>query len=199
MNNIKKVKKIKLKTQKMKSLKKKLCLKVSIPKSNEEKKQSNNEYNNSTIDCSHIIENIFISSYKVTLDYSFLISNNFTHIINCASGSKTFYPLYYKDFKYYNIELRDDGNINIMDSIIKFITFLNEISFDKNNKILIHCSEGISRAPTLVSAYLMWKFNMDSDTAINFVKQKRNCIDINFGFFLQLRNLHMNHTILKGN
>ena len=151
----------------MKSLKKKLCLKVSIPKSNEEKKQSNNEYNNSTIDCSHI--------------------------------SKTFYPLYYKYFKYYNIELRDDGNINIMDSIIKFITFLNEISFDKNNKILIHCFEGISRAPTLVSAYLMWKFNMDSDTAINFVKQKRNCIDINFGFFLQLRNLHMNHTILKGN
>ena len=98
----------------------------------------------------------------------------------------------------YEIELRDDGNININDSIVKFISFIKEISEDKKNKILIHCSEGISRAPCLVCAYLMWKFNMDSDSAINFVKEKRKCVDINFGFLFQLRNFQLNKEFVKG-
>ena len=181
----------------MKNLKNKLGLKVSIPKKKNEKIITLS-CNVSSIDCSHIIENIYISGFRPTLDYSFLISNNFTHIINCAGGSKTFFPIYFKEFKYYQIELRDDGNININDSILKFITFVDEISNNKNNKILIHCAEGISRAPALVCAYLMWKFHMDSDSAINFVKEKRSCVDINFGFLFQLRNFQMHKEVLKG-
>ena len=181
----------------MKNLKNKLGLKVSIPKKKNEKIISLS-CSVSSIDCSHIIENIYISGFRPTLDYSFLISNNFTHIINCAGGSKTFFPLYFKEFKYYQIELRDDGNININDSILKFIAFVDEISNNKNNKILIHCAEGISRAPALVCAYLMWKFHMDSDNAINFVKEKRSCVDINFGFLIQLRNFQKHKEVIKG-
>ena len=181
----------------MKNLKNKLGLKVSIPKEIQEKPISLSCSVSST-DCSHIIDNIYISGYRASLDYAFLIGNNFTHIINCAGGSKTFFPLYFKEFKYYEIELRDDGNINITDTIVKFISFLKQVTQDKKNKILIHCSEGISRAPALVCAYLMWKFNMNSDDAINFVKEKRHCVDINFGFLFQLKNFQMNKEMLKG-
>ncbi len=181
----------------MQSLKKKLSLKISIPKTIQEKPISRS-CNVSSTDCSHIIDNIYISGYKQSIDHSFLIGNNFTHIINCAGGSQNFCPLYFKEFKYYQIELRDDGNININDSILKFITFVDEISNNKNNKILIHCAEGISRAPALVCAYLMWKFHMDSDNAINFVKEKRSCVDINFGFLIQLRNFQKHKEVIKG-
>ena len=181
----------------MKKLKNKLNLKVAIPKRIEEK-QISLSCSVTSIDCSHIIDDIYISGYRASLDYAFLIGNNFTHIINCAGGSKTFFPLYFKEFKYYQIELRDDGNIDINDSIVKFISFVKEISKDKKNKILIHCSEGISRAPCLVCAYLMWKFNMDSDSAINFIKEKRKCVDINFGFLFQLRNFQLNKEFVKG-
>ena len=181
----------------MQSLKKKLSLKVSIPKTIQEKPISLS-CNIPSTDCSHIIDNIYISGYKQSIDYSFLIGNNFTHIINCAGGSQNFFPLYFKEFKYYQIELRDDGNININDSILKFIAFVDEISNNKNNKILIHCAEGISRAPALVCAYLMWKFHMDSDNAINFVKEKRSCVDINFGFLIQLRNFQKHKEVIKG-
>ena len=180
----------------MKNLKNKLGLKVSIPKEIQEKPISLSCSVSST-DCSHIIDNIYISGYRASLDYAFLISNNFTHIINCAGGSKTFFPLYFKEFKYYQIELRDDGNIDINDSIVKFISFVKEISKDKKNKILIHCSEGISRAPALVCSYLMWKCNMDSKTAINFIKEKRKCVDINLGFLFQLENLSLHREILR--
>ena len=180
----------------MKKLKNKLNLKVAIPKRIEEKQISLSCSVTST-DCSHIIDNIYISGYRASLDYAFLIGNNFTHIINCAGGSKTFFPLYFKEFKYYQIELRDDGNINITDTIVKFISFLKQVTQDKKNKILIHCSEGISRAPALVCSYLMWKCNIDSKTAINFIKEKRKCVDINLGFLFQLENLSLHREILR--
>ena len=181
----------------MKNLKNKLGLKVSIPKEIQEKPISLSCSVSST-DCSHIIDNIYISGYRASLDYAFLIGNNFTHIINCAGGSKTFFPLYFKEFQYLKIDLRDDGNINLLDAAKKLISFLRDISKDENSKILIHCSEGISRAPALVCAYLMWKFNMNSEDAINFVKEKRHCVDINFGFLFQLKNFQMNKEVLKG-
>ena len=39
---------------------------------------------------------------------------------------------------------------------------------------------------------------MDSDSAINFVKEKRSCVDINFGFLIQLRNFQKHKEVIKG-
>ena len=181
----------------MKNLKSKLSLKVKIPININEKHQSLSCTAPIT-DCSHIIDNIYISGYRSSIDYVFLIQNKFTHIINCAGGSQTFSPLYFKEFQYLKIDLRDDGNINLLDAVKKLICFLRDISKDENSKILIHCSEGISRAPALVCSYLMWKCNMDSKTAINFIKEKRKCVDINLGFLFQLENLSLHREILRG-
>ena len=50
----------------------------------------------------------------------------------------------------------------------------------------------------LVCAYLMWKYGMDSKDAINFVKERRKCIDINLGFMFQLENLNIHRELLQG-
>lgn len=78
--------------------------------------------------------------------------------------------------------------MDITRPIIHFISIINEILKDKSNKLLIHCYEGISRAPALVYAYLIWKSNFDLEKAINFIKGRRKCIDINLEFLTQLRN-----------
>ena len=123
----------------MKNLKSKLSLKVEIPKNKIEKPQSLS-CTAPISDCTHIIDNIYISGFRLSLDYSFLISNKFTHIINCAGGSQIFSPLYFKEFQYLKIDLRDDGNINLLDAVKKLICFLRDISKDENSKILIHFS-----------------------------------------------------------
>ena len=112
-------------------------------------------------------------------------------------GSKSFTPCNFNEITYFNIDLKDDGNMNISNAIIKFINFVKEVSKNENNKILIHCAEGVSRSPALVVAYLMWKYNMDCLNAVNFVKSKRNCIDINLGFMFQLENLNTHREIFK--
>jgi hypothetical protein len=44
----------------------------------------------------------------------------------------------------------------------------------------------------------MWKYGMDSKDAINFVKERRKCIDINLGFMFQLENLNIHRELLQG-
>ena len=180
----------------MKTLKSKFSLKVKIPINEPTKYPLSAVVPNNEI--SHIIDNVYISGYKSSINYSFLIQNNFTHIINCAGGSKSFIPLQFDDFKYFKINLKDDGNVNIIDAIVQFIHLLKDInSSEGDKKILIHCTEGISRAPTLVCAYLMWRYGMDSKDAINFVKERRKCIDINLGFMFQLEDLSLHKDILR--
>ena len=76
----------------MQNLKSKLSLKVEIPKCKIEKSQSLS----CTVpmsDCTHIIDNIYISGFTLSLDYSFLTSNKFTHIITVQEEVK-FFVLY---------------------------------------------------------------------------------------------------------
>ena len=82
----------------MKTLKSKFSLKVKIPINEPTKYPLSAVVPNNEI--SHIIDNVYISGYKSSINYSFLIQNNFTHIINCAGGSKSFIPLQFDDFKY---------------------------------------------------------------------------------------------------
>ena len=172
----------------MKSLQAKLSLKIKIPQIN--RPLSPLPQDSSTNECSYIVDNSYISGYKYSNDYCFLKNNNFTHIINCAGGSKCFTPCKFTDFKYHSIDLRDDSSSSIIEGILYFISLIQNIQQEnQKNKILIHCAEGISRAPALVCSYLMWKKNIDSKTAINYIKQKRSCIDINIGFVFQLNSL----------
>jgi atypical dual specificity phosphatase len=174
------------------NIKKKFAFKVQIPK----EKQQENKFlitkTNSSKECTFIIDNIYISDYRKSLDYQFLIQNKFTHIINCAGGSEKFNPIFFKEFQYFNIKLRDDGNLNLIRPIFEFISIIKKITNEKSNKILIHCYEGISRAPALVCAYLIWKLNFNLENAIKFIKEKRKCIDINLGFLTQLNDFQMN-------
>ena len=180
------------------SLKKKIQLKITIPKNKEEEKSAafvDNNNNRSSI--SKITENIYTSGYLVAKDIPFLLKNNFTHVINCSRGSSmettndesTEANNYDKSpsIKYLPIFLRDDPGADIIQCFFQTIDFIeNEKESNKPKKILIHCIEGISRAPALIAGYLMWKQNLKVDNAIEFMKSKRKCVDINLGFIIQL-------------
>ena len=143
----------------MKVLKSKLSLKVKIPP----------KVLTSPIpplsDCTHITENIYLSSYKTSTDYH-----------------------YFKDFSYLTLQMRDDCACSIEEGVEQFVTFMRENCNDRN-KILIHCWEGISRAPAILCAYLMWKNKIGFREALGMIKEKRSCVDLNLGFMFQLENM----------
>ena len=177
----------------MNKIKKNLS-KITIPKTNENLIPQNSpiiQDNRSTI--SQITSNIFLSGYLKAKDLNYLSINNFTHVINCANGSSLINHnenenifSQNSNIKYLCIYLRDSINSDIIYNIFEVIKFIEE--GNQQNKILFHCIEGISRGPALLAGYLMWKNNISKEAAINLIKQKRNCVDINLGFIIQLNN-----------
>ena len=179
-------------------LKKKIQLKIAIPKNKEEEKNKTlMDNNNNRSSLSKITDNIYTSGYLVAKDIPFLLKNNFTHVINCSRGSSMETSNeqsadannYDKSpsIKYLPIFLRDDPGADIINCFFQTIDFIeSKEESNRPKKILIHCIEGISRAPALIAGYLMWKQNLRTENAIEFVKSHRKCVDINLGFIIQL-------------
>jgi protein-tyrosine phosphatase len=72
---------------------------------------------------------------------------------------------------------------------LNFPSNLDEkLQSNKTNKILVHCSAGISRSPTLVLAYMIKKYQMKFEDAFNKMRQLRQIVDPNVSFILQLRD-----------
>jgi predicted protein tyrosine phosphatase len=167
-------------------------LRIKIPLTNDlsmSSKLLSDDKNLSKNECSHIIDNIYLSGCNFSLDYDFLVKNKFTHIVNCAAGSQRFKSPFYCEFSYLLLDIKDESGVEIFDYIQSVIEFLQNAGDDnRQRKILIHCFEGISRAPTILISYLIWKYSMDTESALKLVKEKRPCIEINMGFMCQLEN-----------
>ncbi|KAN0053038.1 hypothetical protein ACTA71_012520 [Dictyostelium dimigraforme] len=114
-----------------------------------------------------------------------------THIVNMASELDDVYPHLYK---YYRANLDDRPKANIYDHFEPVIQFINDCK-KQGGRILIHCAMGISRSTTVVLAYLMKEDRMTYTEAFSFCKQKRSCINPNFGFVKQLKDYQQHLTL----
>ncbi|ROW01008.1 hypothetical protein VSDG_02748 [Cytospora chrysosperma] len=62
----------------------------------------------------------------------------------------------------------------------------NEENIPRSGRVLIHCTQGISRSATIVAAYLMWRKRESAARILTFIKNKRPNINPNEGFLDQL-------------
>ena len=53
-------------------------------------------------------------------------------------------------------------------------------------KVLLHCSQGVSRSAALAIAHLMWRTGQPFDEAFSAVKQRRGIVNPNIGFTCQV-------------
>ncbi len=56
---------------------------------------------------------------------------------------------------------------------------------------LVHCQAGMSRSPALVIAYLMMVHGLTYFAALATVREKRSCVEPNYGFRVQLIELDL--------
>lgn len=68
------------------------------------------------------------------------------------------------------------------------LRFINEGRKNGEN-VLVHCAAGISRSSTIVVAYMMAKYGIEFDEAVQRVRSKRGCICPNTGFESQLKSI----------
>lgn len=130
-----------------------------------------------------------------------LQANSITHII-CASGVvRTKYP---GRFVYHRVDIRDKSETDIAShwqSCWDFIDAALESSAenDRENKVLIHCYQGISRSTTILASYLMKRFGLSLVEALDEIRSVRPVAAPNPGFLIQLRALERSLTCLNSN
>ncbi len=67
------------------------------------------------------------------------------------------------------------------------VHFANAIRYiDQGKKVYVHCLLGVSRSASIVIAYVAFKLKMNFVDAYNYVYERRNCIEPNLSFKLQL-------------
>eukprot|EP00758_Cryptobia_borreli_P013264 Tbor_TRINITY_DN5817_c1_g2::TRINITY_DN5817_c1_g2_i1::g.6641::m.6641 len=93
-------------------------------------------------------------------------------------------PCYAEEGK---LEIADDYLLSCDESQECHVSAVDMTPYIPNTKVLIHCGAGISRAPTVVCAYLIKKFQLTSAApAIQVVQAARPCARPNPGFKKQL-------------
>ena len=91
-------------------------------------------------------------------------------------------PDYIVEEKY---KFDDYHTVNIIPYIHESFKLI-EKSLSRNESVLIHCKEGISRSATLIMGYLILKYKLKRAEALEMLESKRNCVHPNHGFYKQL-------------
>lgn len=123
----------------------------------------------------HIIDNIYLGSAFNAASYYTLKELNIKKVVNVTQEISQYYA---DDFEYKTYKLYD----NNLDDITNFLEdAYNYITMTDDN-ILVHCYMGSSRSATIVVYYLMKKYNMSLEESIEYVKTRRNIVNLTTKF-----------------
>eukprot|EP00095_Tigriopus_kingsejongensis_P003749 maker-scaffold911_size81771-snap-gene-0.20 protein:Tk03749 transcript:maker-scaffold911_size81771-snap-gene-0.20-mRNA-1 annotation:"dual specificity protein phosphatase 19" len=127
---------------------------------------------------------LYLGSQDAAGDLQVLHDSNITHILNVGFGIENRFP---SDFVYFNAEILDLPEFDIRTSLKLTFDHIEEVRI-ASGRILVHCNAGVSRAPTIVIAYLLRSQNSSLSNAWAQVKDARPCIRPNDGFKSQLES-----------
>ncbi|XP_067120700.1 uncharacterized protein ssh isoform X1 [Centruroides vittatus] len=129
-----------------------------------------------------IFEYLYLGSEWNASNLEELKFNGVGHILNVTREIDNFFP---GMFDYSNIRVYDDETTQMLQYWDKTYKYIAKVK-NKGSKVLVHCKMGISRSASVVIAYVMKAYDWNLDKALEFVKNKRNCIKPNSGFLKQL-------------
>lgn len=145
-----------------------------------------------------VFPGLYVGSYHPAANKDFLLNHNVTHIL-CCIGTKPRFP---DTFTYMTISAQDSPTFNIAKYFLKTFNFIDEALSNTSSGVLVHCGAGISRAPTIVAAYLINKLRLTASAAIALIQQVRFVASPNAGFRRQLlmyqKNLGIGEKALSG-
>ena len=129
-------------------------------------------------------------------DRAVLDACGITHVINCnafvipnyherpptsaAADAPPALPLRYK-----TLWLQDAPGEDVASVLFDCFDFIRDC-VDSGGRVLVHCSQGVSRSVSVVVGYLMWRDDEAYERAFARVKEKRGVANPNMGFACQL-------------
>ena len=131
-------------------------------------------------DIDQITETIYLGNIDAAFNKKKLKQLGIKKVLTVMSAFGNHYSPH--EFIHKSIDVDDDFRTNIICHFKECILFI-----EGKDKIFVHCAAGMSRSPTIVIAYIMWKRKLRLNEAIRFVKEKRSIISPNDNFMNQLK------------
>jgi len=118
-----------------------------------------------------------------------------THVVCVRQGveARLVRPLHENSITYLTVQLSDSVTEPIIPKAREVKQFIDSC-LSAGGKVLLHCTDGLSRAPALLIAYIMETFSTDFKTALNHVQERRFCVQPNDGFEQQLKEFEFIYT-----
>tara|TARA_B100000795_G_scaffold189980_1_gene144675 strand:+ start:476 stop:1033 length:558 start_codon:yes stop_codon:yes gene_type:complete len=132
-----------------------------------------------------VIDNIFIGNACNSSSYYELTENRIRTVVNVTEEIPNYFE---EEFDYFKAPIRDTAEDSLQPyfkNILDYIYKQQEKYPDSN--ILIHCYMGSSRSAAIVVLYLISKHNYTLENAVNFLREKRDIVNINTIFIQNLK------------
>jgi atypical dual specificity phosphatase len=132
---------------------------------------------------------LYLGPSSTASSQSFLTANSISHVLSVGAtpthtvDGVTYHRLSLNDSPSSSISKVSDAACEIIDAALS--------TKGGTGKILVHCSAGISRSPTIVVAYLMKRHEMSLRSALGKVIRARPQVSPNPGFLQQLKEMEM--------
>ena len=115
-----------------------------------------------------------------------LRSRGVTHVVSVVSADQRRLPPFVKGHYYARVDDRAEAAKEIATHFAPVADFI-EAARSAGGTVFVHCGAGISRAPTVTTAYMMRKLGLPAADALKMVRAARPCVRPNVGFAEQLR------------
>jgi hypothetical protein len=113
-----------------------------------------------------------------------LREKNVSCVVSVVSAEKRKLPIDLVK-EHLHIQVYDSDDAQLLDHFPAIATFI-EGALALNRVVFVHCGAGISRAPTAVTSFIMWRYGLPARDALNLVKRARPCTRPNTNFVRQL-------------
>ncbi|KWU41460.1 phosphatases II [Rhodotorula sp. JG-1b] len=94
-------------------------------------------------------------------------------------------PKFPGEFEYLIQDIRDADDQNLIRIFPQACQFIDG-ALQNGGRVLVHCGDGISRSPAIVTAYVMIKTGLGHEDAFAFVQARRFCVAPRTEFVHQL-------------
>ena len=138
------------------------------------------EHGQKVIDAEGNLGSVWISGRHFAKDIKELDKNKINAVLTAAEIEFK-YP---ENFKHRVLHIEDTFDQDISFAFAPAFDFIERNR--KEGNVLVHCTSGISRSAALLIAYMMQKYNLTFDQALDRVRDRRPCAEPNGSFIKQL-------------
>lgn len=156
------------------------------------------DFDGGPISLNNIDAKLYLGNVSAAVDVDTLQQCKITHILTLDTCPLPRKIIEMRNVKVKFIHLVDQPKEDILSYLQETDCFINEAI--ENGIILVHCYYGMSRSAAVVIAYVMKKYSIKYEEALDRVKEKRKIVFPNEGFAYQLKLYEeMGYTIDRSN